>query len=56
MGFFGILLGTVGHSLSGNLSTGKGAKGSNMPWRVVMQAGERTIKACEVTVRAGQNF
>ena len=56
MGFYGILLGTVGHSLSGNLSTGKGAKGSNMSWRAVMQAGKRIIKACEVTVRAGQNF
>ena len=55
MGFFGILLGAVGHSLSGNLSTGKGAKGSNMSWRAVMQAGKQTFKACEVTATSTFN-
>ena len=30
-GFFGMLLGTIGASLLGNLSTSKGVKRSNIP-------------------------
>ena len=41
-----MLLGTIGASLLGNLLTGK----------VVMGAGERNIKECEGTIRAGQDF
>ena len=45
-GFLGMLLGTLGASLLGNLLTGK--------W--VMRAGEGTIRASESTIRASQNF
>ena len=41
-----MLLGTTGASLLGNLLTGK----------VVMRAGERNIRECEGTIRAGQDF
>ena len=47
-GFLSMLLGTLSASLLGNLLTGKGAI-TNMP-------GRGTIRAVEVTVRAGQNF
>ena len=45
-GFRGLLLGTLGASLLGNLLTGKG----------VMTTGEGTIKAGEGTIRGDQNF
>ena len=45
-GFLGMLLGTLGDSLLGNLLTRKG----------VMIAGEGTIRAGEGAIKAGQNF
>ena len=45
-GFLGILLGTLGASLLGNMLAGKR----------VMKAGEDTIRAAEETIRAGQDF
>ena len=48
-GFLGMLLGTLGASLLGNLLTGKEMKCSNIPGQGVMPAGEGTS-------RAGQNF
>ena len=48
-GFLSMLLGTLGASLLGNLSTGKGVKRLKIPGRGVMRAGEGTI-------RAGQDF
>ena len=44
--FLGILLGTFGASLLGNLFKGKST----------IRAGERTIRAGERTIRAGQDF
>ena len=44
--FYGMLLGTSGASLLGNLLISKG----------VMRAGEGTIRADEDTIRAGQDF
>ena len=45
-GYLGMLLGTLGASLLGNLLTDRGA----------MRAGEGRIKAGEGKVRAGQDF
>ena len=45
-GFLGMLLGTLGASLLGNLSTNKGT----------IIAGEETIRAGEGTIRTGQDF
>ena len=45
-GFLGMLLGTLGVSLLGNLLTGKGT----------MRVGEGTFRPGEGTVRAGQDF
>ena len=47
-GFLGMLLGTSGATLLGNLITGKGA--------VATSQGRGTIRAGEGTVRAGQDF
>ena len=61
-GFFGMLLGTLGASLLGNLLTGKGAiatsqgRKSNMPGRGAIRAAEVTIRTAEGTIRAGQGF
>ena len=45
-GFLGMLLGTLGVSLLGNLLTGKGT----------IRAGESTIRTVERTILAGQDF
>ena len=45
-GFLGMLLGTIGASLLGNILTGKG----------VIRAGDGTIEAGEGTFRPGQKF
>ena len=45
-GFLGMLLGTLGASLLGNLLTGKG----------VGRTGDDTISAGEATISAGQDF
>ena len=45
-GFLGILLGTLGASLLGNLLTGKGT----------IRAGEDTVRAGESTIKAGEGF
>ena len=45
-GFLGMLLGTLGASLLGNLLTGKGT----------IRAGKGTIRAGEGTIRACQDF
>ena len=45
-GFLGMLLGTLGGSLLGNLLTGKN----------IIRAGKGTIRAGEGTIRVGQNF
>ena len=45
-GFLGMLLGTIGASLFGNLLTGKSA----------IRAGEGAISACEGTIIADQDF
>ena len=47
-GFLGMLLGTLGASLLGNLLTNKGA--------IVASQGQGTIRAGEGTVGAGQDF
>ena len=47
-GFLGMLLGTLGASLLGNLLTGKGA--------IAASQGGGTIRADEETIRAGGNF
>ena len=47
-GFLGMLLGTLGASLLGNLFTGKGA--------IAASQGGGTIRAGEETIRAGGNF
>ena len=43
-----MLLGTLGHTLLGNLLTRKGA--------IATSQGRGTIRASEVTIRAGQDF
>ena len=45
-GFIGMLLGTLGASLLGNLLTGKDT----------IRAGKSTIRAGEGTIRVGQDF
>ena len=47
-GFLGMLLGTLGAGLLGNLLTGKGA--------IAASQGGGTIRADEETIRAGGNF
>ena len=47
-GFLGMLLGTLGASLLGNLLTGKGS--------IAMSQGRGTIRAGEGIIRAGQGF
>ena len=47
-GFLGMLLGTLGASLLGNLLTGKGA--------IAASQGGGTIRAGEETIRAGGSF
>ena len=47
-GFLGMLLGTLGAGLLGNLLTGKGA--------IATSQGQSTIRAAEGSVRAGQYF
>ena len=54
--FLGMLLGTLGASLLGNLLTGKGVKRSKKPGRELIWAGEGTIRAGEGIFRAGQHF
>ena len=46
--FLGMLLGTLGASLLGNLLTGKGA--------IAPSQGRGTIRAGEGTIRSGQDF
>ena len=46
--FLGMLLGTLGASLLGNLLTGKGS--------IAMSQGRGTIRAGEGIIRAGQGF
>ena len=50
-----MLLGTLGATLLGNLSTGKRVK-AKIPGKEVMKAGEGTIRAGKGTIRTGQNF
>ena len=52
-GFPNILLGSLGTSLLGNLSTGKGVMGAS---EVVIRAVERFIREGERAIRAGHNF
>ena len=54
-GFLGMLLGTLGASLLGNLITGKGVVATGQG-RGTIRAGEGTFRAGEGTVRAGQDF
>ena len=53
--FLGMLLGTSGASLLGNLFTGKGAIATSQG-RGTNRAGEGTFRAGEGTVRADQDF
>ena len=53
--FFGMLLGTIGASLSGNSLGSKRVK-AKIPEKGVMRAGEGTIRAGEGTIRTSQNF
>ena len=52
-GFPNILLGSLGTSLLGNLSTGKGVMGAS---EVVIRAVEGFIREGERAIRVGQNF
>ena len=52
-GFPNILLGSLGTSLLGNLSTGKGVMGAS---EVVIRAVEGFIREGERAIRAGHNF
>ena len=52
-GFPNILLGSLGTSLLGNLSTGKGVMGAN---EVVIRAVEGFIREGERAIRVGHNF
>ena len=54
-GFLGMLLGTLDPSLLGNLLTGKGAIAMSQGCKANMP-GQGTIRAGEVTIRAGQDF
>ena len=53
--FFGMLLGTLGTSLLGNLLTGNGAITTSQE-RGTNRAGEDTFRAGKGTVRAGHDF
>ena len=53
--FLGMLLGTLGASLMGNLITGKGAIATSQG-RDTVRAVEGTFRAGEGTVTAGQDF
>ena len=54
-GFLGMLLGTLGAGLLGNLLTGKGAIATSQG-RSTIRAAEDTFRAAEGSVRAGQHF
>ena len=54
-GFLGMLLGTLGASLLGNVLTGKGTIAWNQGQGTI-RAGECTFSAGEGTVRTGQDF
>ena len=54
-GFIGMLLGTLGAGLLGNLLTGKGAI-ATCQGRSTIRAAEDTFRAAEGSVRAGQHF
>ena len=47
-----MLLGALGASLLGNLSTGKGVK-AKIPRKGAIRAGEGTVRAGEDTITAG---
>ena len=53
IGFFGILLGTLGTSLLGNLLIGKGTIRAG---EGKIRTGEGTIRPGASTIRAGQDF
>ena len=53
--FLGMLLGTLGASLLGNLLTGKGVIATSQG-REANMTGRGTIRAGEGTIRAGQDF
>ena len=55
VGFLGMLLGTTGVSLLGNLLGSKTVK-AKIPEKGVMRHGEWTIRADEGTIRTSQNF
>ena len=54
-GFLGMLLGTLGASLLGNLFIVKGVKAEILV-RELIRLGEGTIRSGEGTIRVGQNF
>ena len=54
-GFLGMLIGTLGTSLLGNLLTGKGAIAASQG-REANTPGLGTIRAGEGTIRAGEDF
>ena len=54
-GFLGMLSGTLGASLLGNLLTGKGAVATSQG-RGTIRVGEGRIREGESSVRAGQYF
>ena len=54
-GFLGMLLGTLGASLLGNLFTGKGVIATSQG-REANMPGQATIRAGKGTIRAGQDF
>ena len=53
--FLGMLLGTLGAGLLGNLLTGKGAIATSQGQSTI-RAAEDTFRAAEGSVRAGQHF
>ena len=55
VGFHGMLLGTLGAILLGNLLTGKGLK-AKILGRVVIRPGEGTIRAGESKIGTDQDF
>ena len=55
VGFFGMLLGTIGASLLRNSLGSKRVKAKILE-KGVMRAGEGTIRAGEGTIRTSQNF
>ena len=54
-GFFSVLLSTLGASLLGNLSTGKGGIAKSQGPDTI-RANKGTFRAGEGTVRVGQDF